>query len=174
MSIAFAVSAAVLNAYSTQYATAVANGGSGWFPEPGRYTCILKDVQTRPFRKKLKGGREVQCTGVVFTWQLTDDLASPNAPRSFDDAMFVLYDNPLDISDDEFARRTLERDLARLKGHLNGVCGRETTLADLARIHDLCGNAAVELDTVWESYTKDGVKKGPFKRCFVVAGCGVM
>lgn len=97
---------------------------------------------------------------------------SATAPRSFDDATFVLYDNPLDISDDEFARRTFERDLARLKGHLNGVCGRETTLADLARIHDLCGNAAVELDTVWESYTKDGVKKGPFKRCFVVAGVG--
>jgi hypothetical protein len=111
---------------------------------------------------------------VVFTWRLTDGLASPNPPRSFDDAMFVLYDNTLDVSDDATARRTLERDLARLKGHLNGACGRETTLADLARIHDLCGNAAVELDAVWESYTKDGVKKGPFKRCFVVAGCGVM
>lgn len=86
--------------------------------------------------------------------------------------MFVLYDNPLDIGDDEGARRSLERDLARLKGHLNGIFNRETTLADLARVGERCGVAAVELDAVWESYTKDGVKKGPFRKCFVVGGCG--
>lgn len=56
--------------------------------------------------------------------------------------------------------------------HLNGIFGRETTLADLARVGERCGVAAVELDAVWESYTKDGVKKGPFRKCFVVGGCG--
>ena len=174
MSIAFAVNPAVLTAYSTQYSSLAPNGGAGWFPEPGRYVCILKDVQTRPFKKKLKGGREVQCTGVVVTWQLVEvgEEGEEGTPaRSFEDSMFVLYDNPLDISDDDGVRRTLQRDLSRLKGHMNGIFGRETTLADLSRITERCGIAAVELDAVWESYTKDGVKKGPYRKCYVVAGC---
>ena len=172
MSIAFAVNPAVLTAYSTQYSSLAPNGGNGWFPEPGRYVCVLKDVQTRSFRKRLKSGREVQCTGVVVSWQLVEETEGGAAPRGFEDAMFVLYDNPLDISDDDGVRRTLERDLSRLKGHMNGVFGRETSLADLSRITERCGVAAVELDAVWESYTKDGVQKGPYRKCYVVAGCG--
>tara|TARA_X000001382_G_scaffold13910_3_gene9004 strand:+ start:955 stop:1494 length:540 start_codon:yes stop_codon:yes gene_type:complete len=120
-----------LSAFNSNMAAAPADTSGGynsWFPEQGDHDCTIEGVfMTECTGKEWIDGTPSEYDGTLikFNFRLIDDPGSPDAPRAFDGAPFILPVNGPDALQTEKGQNNLTRTLGRLKGHLTTVLGMD-------------------------------------------------
>ena len=96
MEIDMSISNNALSAFNSTMAAAQADTSGGynsWFPEEGEYDCTIEGVfMTECTGKEWIDGNPTEYNGTLikFNFRLIDDPGSPDAPRAFDGAPFLV------------------------------------------------------------------------------------